>query len=243
MRNALKTVPGVLAAAVLAAMALGKTTGGSKAPETTTRPTAPAKAGLRELKLKLPEPRFEGTPPDLKKHKVRPPTDNRRIMVPEGLDLKNVALNKPVTGSNEEPTLGELELVTDGDTEAEDGSHVELGPGVQWVQVDLQSVHEIHVILLWHYHAEARIYHDVVVQVCDDKDFITGVRTLFNNDHDNSAGLGVGKDLPYIEDFRGEAIQPRKPVRARYVRLYSNGNTSNDLNQYTEVEIYGTLKE
>jgi len=30
-----------------------------------------------------------------------------------------------------------------------------------------------------------------------------------------------------------------KPVKARYVRLYSNGNTSNDLNHYTEVEIKG----
>jgi hypothetical protein len=29
-------------------------------------------------------------------------------------------------------------------------------------------------------------------------------------------------------------------VKGRYVRLYSNGNTSNDLNHYVEVEVYGT---
>ena len=30
-----------------------------------------------------------------------------------------------------------------------------------------------------------------------------------------------------------------KGVSARYVRLYSNGNTSDELNHYTEVEVYG----
>ena len=29
------------------------------------------------------------------------------------------------------------------------------------------------------------------------------------------------------------------PVKGRYVRLYSNGNTSNDTNHYIEVEVYG----
>jgi hypothetical protein len=30
-----------------------------------------------------------------------------------------------------------------------------------------------------------------------------------------------------------------KGVQGRYVRLYSRGNTANDLNHYVEVEIYG----
>ena len=30
-----------------------------------------------------------------------------------------------------------------------------------------------------------------------------------------------------------------EPVTGRYVRLYSNGNSTNDLNHYTEVEIWG----
>ena len=33
-----------------------------------------------------------------------------------------------------------------------------------------------------------------------------------------------------------------KGVKARYVRLYSNGNTTNDLNHYVEVEVYGLAK-
>ena len=67
----------------------------------------------------------------------------------------------------------------------------------------------------------------------------TGVTTIFNNDHDNTSGLGIGKDKEYIETNEGRLMDPRG-VKARYVRLYSNGNTSNDMNHYVEVEVYGT---
>jgi hypothetical protein len=82
------------------------------------------------------------------------------------------------------------------------------------------------------------VYHDVVVQVSDDPAFKTGVRTLFNNDHDNSSGLGAGSDHAYVETHEGRLI-PAEGVRARYVRLYSNGNTTDELNDYCEVEVYG----
>ena len=42
-----------------------------------------------------------------------------------------------VTASDEAPIIGELAMVTDGDKEGADGSFVEFGPGVQWVQIDL----------------------------------------------------------------------------------------------------------
>ena len=41
---------------------------------------------------------------------------------------------------------------------------------------------EIYAIVVWHYHGEARVYHDVVVQLADDSDFIENVQTIFNND-------------------------------------------------------------
>jgi phage repressor protein C with HTH and peptisase S24 domain len=91
---------------------------------------------------------------------------------------------------------------------------------------------------VWHFHSEPRVYRDVVIQVADDADFITNVKTVFNNDHDNSAGLGIGKDLEYIETYDGRPIAV-KGVKGRYVRLYSNGNTSNQMNHYTEVEVFG----
>ena len=45
----------------------------------------------------------------------------------------------------------------------------------------------------------------------------------------------------YIEVAEGRLIDP-KGVKGRYVRFYSNGNTTNDLNHYVEVEVYGSPK-
>jgi hypothetical protein len=78
---------------------------------------------------------------------------------------------------------------------------------------------------------------DVILQTTNDSDFITNVRILFNNDTDNSAGLGAGTDMHYVETYKGEPIDA-KGVKAQYVRLYSNGNNNNDLNHYIEVEVY-----
>jgi hypothetical protein len=78
----------------------------------------------------------------------------------------------------------------------------------------------------------------VVVQVADDADFTQNVRALYNNDYDNSSGLGVGKDKEYFENYEGRLINA-KGVKARFVRLYSNGSTYTALNRYTEVEVYG----
>ena len=109
------------------------------------------------------------------------------------------------------------------------------------VQIDLGASHPLHAILVWHYHSQARVYRDVVVQVSDDATFKKGVTTVFNNDHDNSAKLGGGPDKEYIEVAEGKLIDP-KGVKGRYVRLLSNGNTTNDLNHYVEVEVYGSPK-
>ena len=74
----------------------------------------------------------------------------------------------------------------------------------------------------------------------DDPDFIENVRTLFNNDQDNSSGLGVGTDREFFETFEGKLINA-KGVKARYVRTYSKGSSESALNEYTEVEVYGRL--
>ena len=122
--------------------------------------------------------------------------------------------------------------------EGGDGYFVEMGPGKQWAQVDLGASYALHAILAWHYHSQARVYRDVIVQVSDRKDFLKGAQTIFNNDHDNSAGLGVGKDKEYIEVAEGRLFDP-KGIKGRYVRMYSGGNTTNDLNHYVEVGFAG----
>jgi len=192
-----------------------------------------------ELKLKLPKPMFIGTPRNITSPNLEKITGKPRgpIYAPVGTTL--VSLNKPVTSSDMQPVIGELSFVTDGEKSGEDGYFVELGPGKQWVQLDLKTSFDLWAILVWHYHSQARVYRDVVVQVSEDKDFVTGVTTVFNNDHNNSSGLGVGKDKEYIETYEGKFIDPRG-IKARYVRLWSNGNTSNDMNHYVEVEVYGT---
>ncbi len=120
----------------------------------------------------------------------------------------------------------------------ERGSFVELGPMLQYVTIDLKGRNTIYAIVVWHYHKQAVVYHDVIVQVADDKDFVTNVQTVFNNDIDNTSGRGVGKDMSYVETAEGKLIDA-KGVQGRYVRLYSRGNTANDLNHYIEVEVYG----
>jgi hypothetical protein len=92
--------------------------------------------------------------------------------------------------------------------------------------------------MIWHYHSQSRAYLDVVVQVSDDPKFEKGVTTLFNADYRNELGLGAGKDLAYKETNEGKLIDA-KGVKGRYVRLYSKGNTTNKLNHYIEVEVFG----
>jgi hypothetical protein len=199
----------------------------------------PQDQGKEELKLQLPKPMFIGTPRNIKTANLEVITGKSRgpFFVPKGTAL--VSLKKAVTSSDMQPVIGELSFVTDAEKSGEDGYFVELGPGKQWVQIDLKGEFNLNAILIWHYHSQARVYRDVVVQVSDDKDFIKGVTTVFNNDHDNTSGLGIGKDKEYIETNEGRLIDP-KGVKARYVRLYSSGSTSNDMNHYVEVEVYGT---
>lgn len=210
------------------------------APAAEKKDGAKSDGDLVALDLKLPKPAFKGTPKDAPKGaNLEEPRKGPRpaLMVPKGVAL--LSKDAPVTSSDNDPIVGKLKLITDGDKEATEGGYVELGPGLQWVQIDLKKPAEIHAIVLWHYHASARVYHDVVVQVADDPDFIKNVRTLFNNDPDNSAGLGLGKDKEFWETYEGKLVEAKGAV-ARYVRCYSKGSTADDQNHYTEVEVYGT---
>jgi hypothetical protein len=193
---------------------------------------------LVPLKIDLPKPLFVGTPRPIKVSNLEPTETAKAgpLMVPAGTVL--LSLNKPVTSSDTSPVIGELAFVTDGDKSGDEGSYVELGPAVQWVQIDLGAADRLAAVAVWHFHSQARVYHAVVVQASSDPDFKTGVSTLFNNDDSNSDGLGKGTDFAYVETYKGRVIDA-KGVTARYVRLYSNGNTSDELNHYTEVEVYG----
>jgi hypothetical protein len=198
----------------------------------------PSGTDLVPLRTKLPKPVFVGTPRLLVSPNLERVTGKVRgeYRIPKG--CANLAAERPVTASDTQPFIGRTEMVTDGDKEGDGDSFVELGMGKQWVQIDLGSSLPVFAILVWHYHGEPRVYHDIVVQLADDPDFANNPRTVFNNDHDNSSGLGVGTDKEYIETFEGRLI-PVEGLKARYVRLYSNGNTTDDMNDYVEVEVFG----
>ncbi|HRU71168.1 MAG TPA: discoidin domain-containing protein [Kiritimatiellia bacterium] len=193
-----------------------------------------------QLKIELPKPQFTGTPKDIRSPNLEPARGGKPrppIDVPAGAD-KVLSRNCKVTSSDPEPIIGELSFITDGDKEHDAATYVELGPGTQWVQVDLGAEKEIYAACVWHYHGEARVYRDVICQISNDPDFIDGVVTVFNNDHDNSSKLGEGKEKEYIETNEGRPFAING-VKGRYVRFYSKGNTSNEMNHYTEVEVYG----
>jgi hypothetical protein len=191
------------------------------------------------LELKLPAPAFKGTPKDIQlSDYVEPLSDKPRppFMAPAG--LKNVAQGSKVTSSDKNTTAEALAKVTDGDKEASEQSIIYMRKGTQYVQFDLGAPQEVFAVVIWHAHNSAKVYKDVVVQVCDDQDFITDVKTVFNNDQDNTSGLGVGKDREFFETNEGKLIDA-KGAKGRHMRVYSKGSTESALNEYTEVEIYG----
>jgi hypothetical protein len=186
----------------------------------------------------IPSEKIEGTPIEVKVPNLKPAAAKvSELQVPRETVL--LSKGKPVTSSDDFPIIGELSYVTDGEKDAGEGYFLELSNGLQWVQIDLEQQADIQAIWLWHFHSQRRAYHDVIVQISDDPKFSSGVTTVFNNDFDDSSKLGKGSDAPYIESQYGLLI-PVKALKGRYVRLYSQGNTSNDMNHYIEVEVFGT---
>lgn len=190
------------------------------------------------LTFELPEPFYGGTVVSyFSPHfDSRIYVDREPVMAPKGTTV--VSRNKPIT-SSAAPLLGSLQQINDGDKEYDKGSLVELPEGKQWVQIDLGERHAIYAVLLWHFHEGARVYFDVVGQISDDPEFKKDVITIFNNDYDNSSGLGEGTDKEYIENSDGRLFRA-EAIPGRYVRFYSRGNTTHDFNNYVELEVWGT---
>jgi len=199
----------------------------------------PPKDGMVPLEIKLPAPAFKGTPKDIQLSSyVEPLSDKPRppMMVPSG--LKNLASGAKLSSSDANATPETLAKITDGDKEASDQSIIFLRKGTQYIQMDLGSPSELFAIVIWHAHNSAKVYHDVIVQLADDAAFTQNVRTIFNNDQDNSSKLGVGADREFFETNEGKLINA-KGEKAQFIRFYSKGSTESALNEYTEIEVYG----
>jgi hypothetical protein len=212
--------------------------GASSAGATSPRKKRSVEFGdLTPMPIELPVPAFRGTPVPLNEPNVEKPSGKPRpaFLAPRG--TVNLARGKSATSSDAAPTAGELDFVTDGRKEASDFCLFEMRPGTQWVQIDLGARATIYGVLIWHNHAEARVYRDVIVQLSDDPDFLEAY-TVFNNDNDNSSGQGAGRQAGYVETSEGKLIDGKGAV-GRYLRVYSKGNHVDPKNHYTEIEVFG----
>lgn len=182
-------------------------------------------------------PKNMNVPPNLREEVRR-----ESFMAPQG--VTNLALNKTVTSSMEEkPIIGELAQITDGIKKSDEFDYVELNPGPQWVQIDLGQIYNVFAVGVWHYYKNPVIYNDVIVQIANNSDFTENVKTLFNNDYDNSSGQDIGKDTAYYARWWGEIVDARGPdkngMETRYVRVHTNGGAAGEETKFVEIAVYG----
>jgi len=175
-------------------------------------------------------------PPHLREEVKRPP-----LMVPPGME--NLALYRPISASDEEPITGDLYQINDDIKKSDPFDYVELGPGLQWVQVDLEARYEIFAVAVWHFYKNPVIYNDVILQASNDEAFQDEVKTLFNNDHDFSSGVDRGHDTAYYTRWWGELVDTRDedgvPLRARFVRIYTGDGMEGERPRFVELAVYG----
>jgi hypothetical protein len=161
----------------------------------------------------------------------------------------NVARNKSASTNGTISAGGPISILTDGVTARDQYALISTSSGPKYVQVDLGQAYGIKKINIrndWGADSSAyRTGRDHIVQVSNDPTFATGVTTVFNNDADNSSGLGVGTDAEYQEppDGSGKTITLSSTINARYVRFWANGHVRvngqyNAVNTPVEMEVY-----
>ena len=193
------------------------------------------------IKFELPAPHSSGTPKEIKSDNLEPDRGPGKLRAPIMVEpefAKKLTTEDTKVTTSEEAVTGDNEYVVDGDKTPDATSMLQLPGGLQWVQLDLGAEHVISAICVWHDQGDERVYKDVIMQISNDANFVDGVKTVFNNDHDNTAKLGKGTDKEYRERNDGRPVDA-KLTKGRYVRVYSNGSTSEPVNNYIEIEVFG----
>ena len=199
------------------------------------------------IKFNPPPPHSSGTPKEIKSDNLEPdpgPGKYRPAIMVDAEYAKKLTTEDTKVTTSEDAITGDNEYVVDGDKTADPTAMLQLPAGLQWVQLDLGAEHTISAICVWHDQGDERVYKDVIMQISNDANFIDGVKTVFNNDHDNTAKLGKGTDKEYRERNDGRPVScldkdGNPTTRGRYVRIYSNGSTSEPVNNYIEIEVFG----
>ena len=193
------------------------------------------------IKFELPPPHSSGTPKEIKSDNLEKDLGPGKLRAPIMVEpeyAKKLTTEDTKVTTSEEAVTGENDYVVDGDKTADATCMLQLPGGLQWVQLDLGAEHVISALCVWHDQGDERVYKDVIMQISNDEKFATGVTTVFNNDHDNSAKLGKGSDKEYRERNDGRPVDA-KLTKGRYVRVYSSGSTSEPVNNYIEIEVFG----
>lgn len=192
------------------------------------------------IKMELPPPVSAGTPKEIKSANLEPDPGVNKLRPPilVAPDHTNLLSRECKVIASAEAVSGDSDYIVDGDKTRDVTAMLQLPAGLQWVQVDLGAEHEIAACCVWHDHGDDRVYHDVICRISNDPQFVDGVQTVFNNDHDNSAKLGKGKDKEYRERYEGRPFAVGN-IKGRYVRFYSNGSSAEPVNNYLEIEVYG----
>lgn len=148
--------------------------------------------------------------------------------------LVNYAKNKVITSNG---TLSNPRYATDGVSNNQQ-QLTSIGTGLKYMTIDLGKQISLGQIKIVRNISGPRTYKDLIVQSSKTADFSSGVTTVFNNDKDNSAGLGIGLDAEYVEVAEGRTISCTTSD-VRYIRVYSNGSNVDADNQFAEVEALG----
>ncbi|MDG0792539.1 discoidin domain-containing protein [Cohnella ginsengisoli] len=162
--------------------------------------------------------------------------------------VANVAFGKTVTSNAASPSGQPLSALTDGVTASDKYVLYGVSDGPKYAQVDLGKAYDVTRVNIrndWGTATTYRTGKDLIVQLSNDSTFASGVTTFFNNDGDNSSGLGAGTDAEYVEpgDGSGKDILLNDTVNARYVRYWANGHvringTVNLVDTPVEIEAY-----
>ena len=197
------------------------------------------------IKFELPPPHITGTPKEIKSDNLEPDRGQGKLRPPIMVEpefAKKLTNEDTKVTTSEEAVSGENEYVVDGDKTADMTAMLQLPSGLQWVQLDLGAEHVISAICVWHDQGDDRVYKDVIMQISNDEKFAdkTKITTVFNNDHDQTSKLGLGKgpDKEYRERNDGRPVDA-KLTKGRYVRVYSAGSSSEPTNNYIEIEVFG----
>ena len=193
------------------------------------------------IKFELPPPHSSGTPKEIKSDNLEPDPGPGKLRPPIMVEpefAKKLTTEDTKVTTSEEAVTGDNEYVVDGDKTPDATCMLQLPGGVQWVQLDLGAEKTVSAVCVWHDQGDDRVYKDVIVQLSNDEKFASGVTTIFSNDHDDSAKIAKGTEKEYRERNDGRPIDA-KLTKARYVRCYSNGSSSEPVNNYIEIEVFG----